>query len=59
MCYNDLENYYKVIFNFVQFHKWSLTELENLTPYERDYFIILMNNHLEEEELKAKSITSQ
>jgi len=59
MCYNDLENYYKVNFSFSQYHKWSLTEIEDLIPWERDIYITLLNKHLEEEELKSKSITSQ
>lgn len=38
----------------VQYHKWSLTELENMMPIERDIYVILMKQHLEEEEEKAR-----
>ena len=33
----------------MQHHKYSLTELENLMPWERDIYIQLLTEHLEEE----------
>ena len=50
----DLENYFRLNFAMVQFHKWSLTEIENMMPFERDAYVILMKQHLEEEEFKAQ-----
>lgn len=50
----DLESYFKLNFSLVQYHKWSLTEIENLIPWERDIYVILLKNHLEEEEQKAQ-----
>jgi hypothetical protein len=38
-----------------QFHKWSITELENLIPYEREVYVTMLNQHIEEEEKKAKN----
>ena len=38
----------------MQYHKWSLTEIENLIPWERDVYVGLLQQHLEEEELKQK-----
>jgi hypothetical protein len=38
-----------------QFHKWSITELENLIPFEREAFVTMLNQHIEEEEKKAKN----
>lgn len=52
--YNDLENYYKLNFAMMQYHKYSLTELENMMPWERDVYTSLLKNHLEEEELRQK-----
>ena len=46
----DLENYYKLNFAFDQYHKYSLTEIENMMPWERDIYVILLQQHLEEEE---------
>ena len=39
----------------MQDHKYSLTEIENLIPWERDVYVALLKNHLEEEEQKQKS----
>jgi hypothetical protein len=33
----------------MQHHKYSLTELENMMPWEREIYIMLLINHLEEE----------
>ena len=50
----DLESYYKINFALLQYHKYSLTEVENLIPWERDIYIGMLKQHLEEEELKRK-----
>jgi hypothetical protein len=50
----DLENYFKLNFALMQYHKYSLTEIENMMPWERDIYVALLKNHLEEEELKQK-----
>tara|TARA_B100001250_G_scaffold188552_1_gene161984 strand:+ start:1982 stop:2152 length:171 start_codon:yes stop_codon:yes gene_type:complete len=50
----DLENYYKLNFALMQYHKYSLTEIENLIPWERDVYVELLKQHLEDEELKQK-----
>ena len=54
MIHMDLENYYKLNFALTQYHKYSLTEIENLMPWERDVYVALLKQHLEEEELKRK-----
>ena len=54
MSYIDLENYFRLNFAMIQYHKWSLTEIENMMPFERDVYVILLKQHLEEEELKAQ-----
>jgi hypothetical protein len=54
MSHMDLENYFKLNFALIQYHKWSLTEIENMMPWERDIYTILLKQHLEEEEQKAR-----
>lgn len=57
MVGNDsLANFYKVNFNLMQHHKWSLTEVDNLIPWERDVFIMLLIRHLEEERERLKDL---
>ena len=50
----DLENYFKLNFTLMQYHKWSITEIEAMIPWERDIYVTLLQQHLEEEELKQK-----
>ena len=50
----DLVNYYKLNFSLIQYHKYSLTEIENLIPWERDIYVALLQQHLEEEKLKQE-----
>jgi len=33
----------------IQHHNWSLTELENMMPWEREVYIGLLIEHLEEQ----------
>lgn len=54
MVHMDLENYFKMNFALMQYHKYSLWEIENMMPWERDVYVILLQQHLEEEEAKQK-----
>ena len=54
MSHIDLESYFKLNCSLIQHHKYSLTEIENMMPWERDIYVILLKNHLEEEEEKIK-----
>jgi len=39
----------------MQYHKYSLTEIENMMPWERDIYVALLQEHLEDEEQKMKA----
>ena len=54
MAHIDLESYYKLNFSLMQHHKYSLTEIENMIPWEREIYLALLNQYIEEENLKAK-----
>ena len=54
MAHIDLESYFKLNFALMQHHKYSLTEIENMMPWERDIYVGMLNQHIEEENLKAK-----
>ena len=54
MAHQNLESYYKVNFALMQHHKYSLTEIENMMPWERDVYVTLLRQHIEEENLKAQ-----
>ena len=38
----------------MQHHKYSLTELENMIPWERDIYVVMLVQYIEEENQKAK-----
>lgn len=47
--HTSLESYYITAFEMVQHHKYSLTEIENMIPFERDLFLSMLIKYLEEE----------
>ena len=54
MAHEDLESYFKINFALMQHHKYSLTEIENMIPWEREVYLTLLRQHVEEENLKAQ-----
>jgi hypothetical protein len=54
MAHTNLESYYQTNFALIQHHKYSLTELENMMPWEREVYVGLLQNYIEEENLKAQ-----
>lgn len=53
--YENLGNFYQTNFAMMQHHKYSLTELENMLPWEREVYVGLLMKHLEEEKEKMKT----
>ena len=54
MAHEDLESYFKTNFALMQHHKYSFTELENMIPWEREVYLNLLQQYIEEENLKAQ-----
>ena len=54
MAHEDLASYFKLNFALMQHHKYSLTELENMMPWEREIYVSLLQQYVEEENLKAQ-----
>jgi hypothetical protein len=59
MAHIDLESYFRINFALMQFHKYSLTEIENMMPWERDIYLTLLRIHIEEENLKAQQAANR
>ena len=38
----------------IQHHKWSLTELDNMLPYERQIYVTLLQQWIKEENQRVK-----
>ena len=54
MAHENLASYYQVNFALMQHHKYSLTELENMIPWEREVYVTLLRQYIEEENLKQR-----
>ena len=50
-----MANYYDTTFALVQHHKYSITDLDNLIPYERDIYVAMLAAHLKEEKDRAEA----
>ena len=42
----------------IQHHKYSLTDIENMMPWERDVYVALLKQYIEEENLKRQQSNS-
>ena len=54
LSHESVYNYYNTNFQLMQHHKYSLTELDDMMPWEREIYIKLLLDHLEEERRKAE-----
>ena len=41
-------------FHMMQHHNYSLSELENMIPWEKEIYLALLQQHIEDENLKAQ-----
>ncbi len=48
-------SYYKLNFDLMHNHGFSLTELDNMMPWERDVFVSLLMNDLNEKASKKEN----
>jgi hypothetical protein len=42
-------------FALMQYHKYSLTELENMIPFEREVYVAMLIKYLEEEKQRLEA----
>lgn len=54
LSHTNLYVYYKNVFALAQHHKYQISEIENLIPYERDIYIDLLLKYLEEQREKQR-----
>lgn len=58
MSHNTLENYFKTNFSMAQYHKYSITEIENMVVYEKDIYVEMLMQHLKEMEERRKGTSN-
>ncbi len=54
LCNESLTNMYNTNFSLMQHHKYSLSELENMIPWEREIYLSLLVNYIQEENERLK-----
>ncbi len=52
LSHDSLANHYTVNFAMIQHHNWNLTELENMIPFERQIYVDMLMEHVEQENEK-------
>ena len=55
LSHDSLANHYQTNFAMIQHHGWSLTELDNMIPYERTIYVTLLQNWIKEENQRVKA----
>ena len=43
----------------IQHHKWSLTELDNMIPFEREIYVMLLQQWIKEENDRQREQTAK
>ena len=52
MYHDSLENYMENNFSLMQHHNWSLSDLENMIPWEKQTYIKMLQNLIEKRNLE-------
>ncbi len=52
--HENLESLYRTNFALMQYHKYSLSELEDMIPWEREIYVEMLTQHIKEENEKIK-----
>ena len=55
LSHDSLANHYQTNFAMIQHHKWSLTELDTMIPFERQIYVSLLQQWIKEENERVKS----
>jgi hypothetical protein len=56
--YDNLKNIFDTNFALMQHHKYSLTELDSLVPWEKSLYVNMLIRHIEEENEKIKQLNA-
>lgn len=48
--YDSLMNYFKTNFSLMQHHKYSLSDIENMMPWEKFTYVDMLNQYIKHQE---------
>jgi hypothetical protein len=52
--HDKLMNHYKTNFSLMQHHKYSLSDIENMMPWERYLYVDLLKDHIKKLEAERR-----
>jgi len=56
LSHTSLAAYYKTVFSLVQHHKYSISDIESLIPFEKDIYVDMLVEYIKElEDAKNRS----
>ena len=55
LSHDSLANHYQTNFAMIQHHKWSLTELNDMIPFERQIYVALIQQWIKEENERVRT----
>jgi hypothetical protein len=53
-CYDNLKNHFETNFALMQHHKYNLSDIEQMVPWEKTIYVTLLTNYIEEENEKLQ-----
>lgn len=54
LAHDTLFNHYKTNFALMQYHKYALTDIEEMIPFEREVYVTMLIQYLEEEKMRLQ-----
>lgn len=58
LAHESLYNFYRMNFALMQYHKYSLADIEGMMPWEKEIYVSLLLQYLEEEKSRQKTSTA-
>tara|TARA_Y100000389_G_scaffold72636_1_gene69425 strand:- start:38405 stop:38566 length:162 start_codon:yes stop_codon:yes gene_type:complete len=49
LCHISLGDFYQMVFALAQHHKYSISDIEGMIPYERDLYFQMLINYIEKQ----------
>jgi hypothetical protein len=57
--YDNLMNFFKTNFSLMQHHKYSLSDLENMMPWEKFIYVDMLKQYIKHQEDLARDQAAQ
>ena len=54
MYHVSIDSMMETNFALIQYHKWSLSDIENLIPWEKEIYVNYLVKYLEKQKLEAQ-----